>query len=137
MACLWQEPWSSGNGTWLMIKRSWVRIPAPYTRWNWHFSHWCVVKKFIGLFEKTKNKWKRVQGWPIFIKMACWAFPFVKWVCEMEYLHVLKSHKSSHTMHFNLTSYLWPLLLNFCLFVDFNGIRTQISDWKVPKHKDQ
>jgi hypothetical protein len=28
-----REPWSSGKGRGLMIKRSWVRTPAPYTGW--------------------------------------------------------------------------------------------------------
>ena len=29
-----REPWSSGNGRRLMILRSWVRIPVPYTGWT-------------------------------------------------------------------------------------------------------
>ena len=29
-----REPWSSGYGLQLMFKRSWVRIPAPYTGWT-------------------------------------------------------------------------------------------------------
>ncbi len=28
-----REPWSSGYGRWLMIKRSWVGTPAQYTGW--------------------------------------------------------------------------------------------------------
>jgi hypothetical protein len=28
-----REPWASGKGRGLMIKRSWVRTPAQYTGW--------------------------------------------------------------------------------------------------------
>ena len=37
-----------------------------------HFKHFIVVRKLYCLFEKTKNKWKRGQGWPIFKKKAFW-----------------------------------------------------------------
>ena len=41
---LWgQEPWSSGKGKRLTFRRSWVRIPAPYTGWTF-FPHIFVVK---------------------------------------------------------------------------------------------
>ena len=29
-----REPWSSGKGKRLTFRRSWVRIPAPYTGWT-------------------------------------------------------------------------------------------------------
>jgi hypothetical protein len=28
-----EEPWSSGKGRWLVIKRSWVQTQAPFTGW--------------------------------------------------------------------------------------------------------
>ena len=58
----WWEPWYSGYGRRLMFQRSWVQIPAPYTRWT--FSHLFVVKIVMCVW-KDKNKWKRVQYWPI------------------------------------------------------------------------
>ena len=58
---------SSGYGRWLMIKRTWVWIPAPYTGWTWHFSHWFVVR--IVLFA-----WKR----PKINEKGSWFDPFIE-----------------------------------------------------------
>ena len=49
------EPWSSGYGRRLMFRRSWVRIPAAYTGWSWHFFTLICCKKFYCVFEKTEN----------------------------------------------------------------------------------
>ena len=38
----WRKPWSSGYGKRLTFRRSWVRIPAPYTGWTF-FPHIFVV----------------------------------------------------------------------------------------------
>ena len=58
------EPWSSGYGRLLMYKRSWVRIPKPYTGWSLHFFT-LICCKIVFLFEKTKKKRKRGRGWHI------------------------------------------------------------------------
>ena len=70
------EPWSSGYGRRLKFQRSWVWIPAPYTGWTWHFSHWFVVKNCIICLKRTENKRKRGQGWPIFLKLNCLRYCF-------------------------------------------------------------
>ena len=49
-----KRQWSIGYGWQLMIKRSWVRIPAPYTG---NFSHWFVVKIVLFVW-KDQNKRK-------------------------------------------------------------------------------
>ena len=56
-----RESWSSDYGRRLIFESLWVWIPALYTGWTWHFSHWL-------LFEKTKNKWKRGQVGPLLEK---------------------------------------------------------------------
>ena len=61
-----REPWYSGYGRRLMFQRSWVRIPAPHTRWT--FSHLFVVKVLMFVW-KDKNKWKRSREWTIFINI--------------------------------------------------------------------
>ena len=38
-----REPWSSGYGWRLMIQRSWVRIPALYTGWNFYTFICCTL----------------------------------------------------------------------------------------------
>ena len=45
---------------WLMFERLWVGIPAPYTEWTWHFSHWVVEK--IEFF--VWNDWKCTKKRP-------------------------------------------------------------------------
>ena len=60
------ESWSSGYGRILMIKRSWVWIPAPDTRWS--FLHWFFVVKIVLFAWKTQKYTKRGHGWSIFIK---------------------------------------------------------------------
>ena len=43
------EPWSSGYGWRLMFKRSWVRIPAPYTGWTFFLNE---KEAGVGPFKK-------------------------------------------------------------------------------------
>ena len=67
IGCFGREPWSSGYGRRLMIQRLWVRIPAPYTGWTWHFFTLICCKNCSNVcLKKTENKRKRGQGWPIF-----------------------------------------------------------------------
>ena len=54
--------WSSGFSWRLMIKRSWVRIPTPFTKWI-IFTVFCC--KIVLVFEKTENILKRGQGWSV------------------------------------------------------------------------
>ena len=81
-------PWSSGYGRRLTFRRSWVWIPAPYTGWTWHFSHWFFVKICIVCLKRPKIKEKRGHGWPIFLKKVGfhWNSMFSKWyeVCCAE-----------------------------------------------------
>ena len=49
-----REPWSSDYGRQLMFKRPWVRIPATYTRWIWHFSHLFAVKIVFFVWKEWK-----------------------------------------------------------------------------------
>ena len=46
-----------------MFERSWVPIPAPYSRWTF-FTLICPKIELFFL-KKTKNKRKRGRGWPI------------------------------------------------------------------------
>ena len=61
----YKQPCSSGYGRPLMFKRLTVRIPAPYTGWTWHFSHFFPEKNVL-IVWKDENKRKRCHGWPIF-----------------------------------------------------------------------
>ena len=71
-----REPWSNGYGRRLMFQRSWVRIPgAVYWMDMTFFTLICckncsghILFNLTSLFEKTKNKWKRGQGWHILKK---------------------------------------------------------------------
>ena len=64
------EPWSSGYGRWLMIERSWVQIPAPYTVWNWHFLTLICCKNCIAVcLKRPKIKEKDAGVRPFFKKI--------------------------------------------------------------------
>ena len=47
----------------LVFKRSWVRIPAPYTGWT--FVTFICCKNCVVCLKKTEYKRKRGRGWPI------------------------------------------------------------------------
>lgn len=49
-----QEPWSRGYGRTLMLKMSWVQIPAPNTRWT--FLHYFAVKIVVCLKRPKVNE---------------------------------------------------------------------------------
>ena len=80
-------PLSSGYGRRLMFKRSWVRIPAPYT--GWIFLTLICCKNYIACLKKTENKRKRGRDdpfketlyrcdcfitWLINLLISCFAF---------------------------------------------------------------
>ena len=71
-----QKPWPSGYGRQLMLKRSWVQIPTPYTGLT--FFHIDLLQKLYRLFEKTKNKPERGRGWPILIFNSCFECYFTR-----------------------------------------------------------
>ena len=48
------EPWSSGWGRRFVIRRLWVRIPAPDTGWT--FFQFYLLQELYCLFEKTINE---------------------------------------------------------------------------------
>ena len=51
-----------------MFRRLWVPIPAPYTGWTWHFSHWFVVKNCIVCSKRLKINEKEARFGPFFKK---------------------------------------------------------------------
>ena len=72
-----REPRSSGFERSVVFRRSWVRIPAPYTDGRKKYSHIFVVR-IVMFVWKDENKRKRGRGWPIFqkslsfeIKLSC------------------------------------------------------------------
>ena len=90
---LGREPWSSGYGRRLMYRRSWVRIPAPYTGWTFftiicckyyivHLKRSKINEEEAGdvLFHKNMMKWKDKNENRIFLRfswtkrrLSCWA----------------------------------------------------------------
>ena len=62
-------PWPSVYGRQLMFGRSWVWIPAPYTGWKWHYSHWFVVKIVIVCLTRPKINRKEARVCPF--KKTC------------------------------------------------------------------
>ena len=52
----------------ITFRRSWVRIPVPYTGWTWHFSHWFVVKNCIVCLKRPKINEKEAGIGPFFLK---------------------------------------------------------------------
>ena len=63
-----REPWSSGNGRRLMLQRSLVRIPAPYTGWIF-FTFICCKNCCDFCLKKPKINNKRGQCLPILKKV--------------------------------------------------------------------
>ena len=51
-----------------MIERSWVRIPAPYTGWNWHFFILICCKNCIDVCLKRPKINEKVAGVGQFFK---------------------------------------------------------------------
>ena len=47
-------PWFSGYGRRLMYNRSWVRIPAPWTGWTWHFFSLICCSNCIACLKRPK-----------------------------------------------------------------------------------
>ena len=68
---------SVATAQWPEIKRfkflslSWVRIPARYTGWIWHFVHIDLLLKLYCLFEETENKRKRGRIKKLFKMAIC------------------------------------------------------------------
>ena len=61
-----REPWSSGNGWWLMFWRSWVQISAPYTRWSFrHFLTLICCKNCIVCLKRPKINEKEAGVGPL------------------------------------------------------------------------
>ena len=70
------ELWSSGYGRRLIFQRSWVRIPAPYTRWTF-FTFICCEN--FNVCWKDENKQKEAGvGQFFFFKKPLLARP--KWI---------------------------------------------------------
>ena len=61
---LGREPWSSGYGRRLTFRRSWVRIPAPYTGWT--FFTYC--KNCNVCLKRPKINEKEAGVGPFFLK---------------------------------------------------------------------
>ena len=57
-----RTPWSSGYGRRLMSRRSWVRIPAPYTGWT--FFSYILYKNCNVCLKKMKINEKEVRIGP-------------------------------------------------------------------------
>ena len=55
------EPWSSGYGRHLLFERLRVQIPAQYTGWTGHFSHWFAVKIVLNVWKDRKWRKKRPE----------------------------------------------------------------------------
>ena len=60
---IWQDPWSSGYGWWLMFERLCFRIPVLYTGWT--FFNIDLLSKLYCLFGKTENKQKEAGVGPL------------------------------------------------------------------------
>ena len=74
-----REPWSSGNGRWLMVKRSWVQILAPYTGWNWNFLTVICCKNCKDVCLKSQKINEKEAGVGPFFTKKCqqkklWSF---------------------------------------------------------------
>ena len=63
-----REPWSSGYGRRLTYRRSWVRIPVPYTGWTWYFFTLICCKNCIVCLKRPKINEKEAGIGPFFLK---------------------------------------------------------------------
>ena len=63
------QHWSSGYGWRIMLERSWVRIPVPYTWWTFpHFFTLICCKNCIECLKRPKINEKEA-GWPILLNV--------------------------------------------------------------------
>ena len=83
---LGREPWSSGYGWWLMFKRSWVWIPAPYT--GWKFFTLICCKNWIVCLKRPKINKKR-PGLACLICLSSWCAQLTEWANKVPPLLLL------------------------------------------------
>ena len=64
-----REPWSSGYEMRLIYQRLWVRFPAPYTGWTWHFFTLICCKNCNDVcLKRPKINEKEAGVGPFFLK---------------------------------------------------------------------
>ena len=69
-----REPWSSGYEMRLIYQRLWVRFPAPYTGWTWHFFTLICCKNFNDVCLKSPKINEKEAGVGPFFKKKVFFF---------------------------------------------------------------
>ena len=124
-------PWSGGYGRRLIIWRSWVCIPAPYTRWTYFHSY--LLQKLQYLFEKTKINKKRPRMGHLFKKDENFPFEWcsIIWV-NYKYCQVEEREWELETFRKCLLDKNWHDLNGRRTF-ELNAKKMEIgeNDWKL------
>ena len=105
-----RETWSSGYGRRLTIQRSWVRIPAPYTGWTWHFFTLICCKNCNNVcLKRPKINEKESRVGPFFFKKTISYISNEKHIwCKAESWSFCKRILSAHSLSCTTMHVIFP-----------------------------